>query len=170
MNTQTNTHRLNKYHTFIVRAILCLCVASTASADRTAVQTGEMTLLLEKAEQGLRVLSLKDNATGRELLAPDTPSLFGIELRHAKSAEQVTLAADSGWRRVEISDVDASGQRVLTFQEPADDRLKGISVEVKLLVSSAENALIWDLQVTNNSEQWAIWQIVFPQVTMRYMG
>ena len=170
MNAQTHTHRFNRCYTFIVWAVFCLCVASTAIAERTAVQTGEMTLLLEKTEQGLRILSLNDNATGRELLAPDTPSLFGIELRHAKSAEQVTLTADSGWRRVEISDADASGQRVITFQEPADNRLKGISVEVKLLVSGAESALVWDLQVKNNSEQWAIWQIIFPQVTVRYLG
>lgn len=170
MNVQTHTHRLNRRYTFIVWMALCLCFTSTASAERITVQTGEMTLLLEKAEQGLRVLSLKDNATGRELLAPDTPSLFGIELRHAKSAEQVTLAADSGWRRVEISSVDASGRRVLTFQEPTDDRLKGISVEVRLHVNDADSALIWDLKVTNKNEQWAIWQIVFPQVTMRYLG
>jgi len=170
MNAQTHTHRFNRCYTFIVWAVFCLCVASTAIAERKAVQIGEMTLLLKKTEQGLRILSLNDNATGRELLAPDTPSLFGIELRHAKSAEQVTLTADSGWRRVEISDADASGQRVITFQEPADNRLKGISVEVKLLVSGAESSLVWDLQVKNNSEQWALWQIIFPQVTVRYLG
>jgi len=170
MNAQKDTRRLNKYHIFIVRTILCLCVAGSASADRTAVRTGEMTLLLEKTEQGLRVLNLNDNATGRELLALDNPPLFSIELRHAKNAEQLTLAADSGWRRVEISDADASGQRILTFKESTDDRLKEISVEVKLLINDADSALIWDLKVANNNEQWAVWRVIFPRVTIRYLG
>ena len=170
MNAQIHAHRLNRCYTFIVLTVLCLYAASTASAERITVETGEMTLLLEKAEQGLRILSLKDNVTDRELFVPDAPSLFGIELRHAKSAEQVTLTADSDWGQVEISDMDAAGRRVLTFQKPVDGRLKEISVEVELLANTANSAFIWDLQVTNDSEQWAVWQVIFPQVTVRYLG
>jgi hypothetical protein len=170
MNAHIHTHRLNRHHTFFVLAALCLGVAGTAIAERTAVRSGDMNLVLEKMEHGLRVLSLNDNATGQELLVPEAPALFSIDLRLAKTEEHVTLAADSGWGRVGVSGADALGRRVLTFQEPADDRLKGISIEVTLLAKSAESALTWDLKVTNNNQQWALWEIIFPQVAVRYLG
>ncbi|OHB78816.1 MAG: hypothetical protein A2Z25_19345 [Planctomycetes bacterium RBG_16_55_9] len=170
MDTHKNTNKSNRYHEFIVWTIFCMCLVSTASADRTLVQAGAMNLLLEKEQEGVRVLSLFDNTTGQELLAPNTPPLFCIELRHAKTREQVTLAADTGWRRIEVSDADVSGRRFLSFGEPADERLKGISAKAKLQADSADSALTWDLQVTNNNEQWALWRIVFPQVAVKYLG
>jgi len=42
---------------------------------------------------------------------------------------------------VDVSEVDASNRRIVTFQETFDNRLKGISVEVKLDAVNAENAL-----------------------------
>jgi hypothetical protein len=118
----------------------------------------------------MRVTSLFDDVTNQELLAPDTSPLFCIEFRHATTKEQATLEADSGWRRIEVSDADASGQYVLSFQEPADGRLKDIRVNVKLLSDNVNSALIWDLQATNNSDQWAFWKITFPQVTVKSLG
>lgn len=136
----------------------------------TRVQAGDLNLVLEKAEQGVRVLSLFDEGAGQELLAPDSPPLFSLELRHGEKKEHLTLAADSGWHRADVSGVDASGTRVMTFQEPIDDHLNGISVEVKLLSDNKDNALTWDLQVTNDSKQLSLWRVVFPQVTVRYLG
>jgi hypothetical protein len=170
MNTHKDISKSNRCYKFITWLVFCLCAANTAIADRTLVQADSMNLVLEKTQQGICVRSLFDNTTGRELLAIDAPPLFGLELRHVKTRELVSLAADSGWRQVEVSNVDATGQRVLSFKEPADDRLKGISVEVKVLTDNAESALIWDLQVTNNSEQWALWRIIFPQVSVKYLG
>jgi len=118
----------------------------------------------------MRVLRLFDNNTGRELLSPNTSSIFSLELRHVKTRENVILVSDSGWRHIDISEVDASGRRILNFQNPADDRLTDISVKVKLLTEVDESALIWDLQVTNNSEQWSLWRIIFPQVSVKYLG
>jgi hypothetical protein len=170
MSIHKNTNRTNRFYKFIIWTALCLCAVSTASADQTLVQAGAMKLVLEKTQQGISMLSLFDNATGQELLAPNIPPLFCLELRYTKTKEQVALASDSGWRRIDVSNVDASGQRVLSFQELADDRLKEISVEVKLLTDSDENALIWDLQVTNNSELWSLWRVIFPQVSLKYLG
>ncbi len=170
MGTHKNTNRPNRRSEIIIWAVFCLCTANTAGAERIPVQAGDMRLVLEKTEQGMSVQSLFDNATAQELVAPNTLPLFSLELCHTGSKEQVTLAADTGWRRVDMSDVDASGQRVLTFQEPADERLKDISVEVELVVDTGESALIWDLQVTDDSEQWALWRIIFPQVVVKYLG
>ena len=170
MSTNKNTNRSNRFYKFIIWIVFCLCVVNVASADQTLVQAGSMKLVLEKVQEGMRVLSLFDNNTSQELLSPNTSSLFSLELHHVKTKELVTIAADAGWREVEVSNVDTTGQRVLSFKEPADDRLKGIGVEVRLLTDNAESALIWDLQVTNNSEQWALWHIIFPQVSVKYLG
>jgi len=134
------------------------------------VQAGDLNLVLEKAEQGLRVLSLFDDGAGQELLAPDSPGLFSLEVRHGENKEHITLAADSGWHRVKVSGIDASGMRVLTFREPIDDRLNGISVEIKLTSDNKDSALTWNLQATNDSEQLSLWRVVFPQITVRYLG
>jgi hypothetical protein len=170
MSTHKNIIKSNRCYKFIIWLVLCLCVVNTASADQTLVQAGTMKLVLEKTQQGICIRSLFDNTTDQELLAMDTLPLFSLELRHVKTKERVTLVADSGWQRVEVSNVDASGQRILTFKEPADGRLKGISVEVRLLTENADSALIWDLQVTNNSEQWSFWRIIFPQIVVKYLG
>jgi hypothetical protein len=170
MKAYKKISKSNRCYRFIIWLAFFSCAANTASADQTSVQAGEMKLVLAKAQEGIRILSLFDNSTGQELLAPDAPPLFSLELRHVKTREPLTLAADSGWRQVEVSDADAAGQRILSFEEPADERLKGISVEVRLLTDDADSALIWDLKVTNNSEQWSLWRIIFPQVAVKYLG
>jgi len=170
MNTYKNTSRFNRCYVIIVCTLLCLSIVNTASADRTSVQAGDMKLVLEKTEQGMSMLSLFDNATGQEFLAPKGPPLFSIELRNAKTKEKVTLAADAGWCRVDMSDTVVSGERILTFQEPADGRLKDISVKIELLSDAGESALTWDLQVTNDCEQWALWRVIFPHVSVKYLG
>jgi hypothetical protein len=135
-----------------------------------SVQAGDMKLMMEKTEQGISLLSLFDNIAGQELLSPNPPSLFSVELRHIKTKKHMTLVADSGWSQVDVSDADASGQRVLIFHEPINEDLKEISVEIKLLTNTGDSALIWDLQVTNNNEQWALWRIIFPQIALKNLG
>jgi len=170
MNAHKNIGKLNLFSISIIQAVFCLCIINTTSAGQKSVRAGNMNLLLEVTQQGVSIQGLIDNATGRELLAPDAPPLFSFELRNVRSRELVTLAADSGWRRIEMSDMDASGQHVLSFKEPVDDHLKGIGAEVRIITDNADSALIWDLKVTNASEQLALWRIIFPQVTVRYLG
>ncbi len=136
----------------------------------TRIQAGDLNLVLEKAEQGMRVLSLFDESTAQELLAPNSPGLFSLEVRHIKNKEQTTLSADSGWRRIELSDADTSGSRVLTFQDPLDNRLKGISAEVSLCSDNKNSSLTWDMQVANDNEQLSLWRVVFPQITVKRLG
>ena len=105
-----------------------------------------MQLVLEKAEQGLRIVSLTDTAAGQELLAGNALPLFSITMRDTKTKELLTIAADSGWRQVDISADGATGSRKLTLADPVDDRLKGIRIEVALDTQEAENAVMWNLQ------------------------
>ena len=154
------------FRAFAVFLTLWLLIAGRLGAE----QAGDLNLVLEKTEQGLRVVSLFDDGAGQELLAAGSPALFSVELRHSNKKDRATLAADSGWRRVDVSDRDAAGVRIWTFQEPIDERLSGISVEVKLLSDNKDSALTWDLQVINDSNQWGLWQVIFPQIAMRYLG
>lgn len=111
-----------------------LAVTSATSAEQTTessqgqspsnqvvVTAGDLRMIIEKTPQGMHARNLTDTATGQELLADDPPPLFSAVFREAKTKEQLTVAADSGWRQVDISEtVDPGGYR-LTFTMPIDD-------------------------------------------------
>lgn len=140
------------------------------SSNRVIVEAGDLRIVLEKAEQGLRVLSLADTAAGQELLAGDSPALFSAILREATTKEMLTIAADSGWQRVDASQGDTSGGYKLTFAAPVDGRLKGLRVEATIEPERAANAVTWALHVANDNPQWGLWHVVFPQVSVRDLG
>jgi len=141
-----------------------------SSAKQVIVEAGDLRMVLEKGEHGLRIRSLTDTAAGQDLLASDAPPLFSAAFREVKTKELLTVAADSGWQQAEVSQSANSGGYKLTFATPADDRLKGIRVEITLATQKAENALTWDLQVANDNSQWGLWRVVFPAVSVRDLG
>ena len=134
------------------------------------VEAGDLKLVLEKTDQGIRVLSLLDANNSQELLAAEALPLFSVTLRDTKTKELLTATSDSGWRQVETLQSNAVEGRKLTFGSPIDDRLKGIRVEVTLDANNADNALEWDLQIVNDKSQWALWRVVFPQVSVKHLG
>jgi hypothetical protein len=134
------------------------------------VEAGEMNLILERRPGGIRLLSLFDTAAGRELLAAEASPLFTIDVRDSQTKEHVSITASMGWHRVQVSEPDASGRRVATFEDLADARLKGIRVTMELFADKSSNALDWDLQVINDSERWGLWRVTFPQVTVSRPG
>jgi hypothetical protein len=159
---------------FVTNAVCAQQAGETAqgpsSSSRVVVEAGDLRMILEKAEQGLRVLSLVDVAAGQELFANDRLALFSATVRDTKTKELLTITADSGWRQVDVSHDDTAGRYKLTFAAPVDDRLKGIRVEVTLAPQKSENAVTWDLQVANDSPQWGLWHVVFPQIAIRDLG
>ena len=134
------------------------------------VEAGDLKLVLEKTEQGIRVLSLLDARTNQELLAPGALPLFSVTLRDTDTKELLTLTSDSAWRQVETLKSDTAGGRKLSLSMPMDDRLKGIRVELDFHTEKAESAISWDMQVTNDNRQWALWHIVFPQISVKCLG
>jgi hypothetical protein len=190
MAEQRNIIGRNRCHKFIIWLMWCLCIASKADADQVTLlaniaqepeaagrleqaieaEAGDLKLVLEKTEQGIRVLSLSDTRTGQELLAPHTLPLFSVTVRNTDTKELLTLTADSAWRQVETLQSETMGDRKLRFATPMDERLKGISVEIELHAEKAESAMEWDLQIANKNSQWALWTVVFPQVSVRYLG
>lgn len=133
-------------------------------------EAGDMKLVLEKTEQGIHVLSLFDARANQELLAPGSLPLFSVTLRDIDTKELLTLTADSAWRQVETLQSETAGGRKLSLSMPMDDRLKGIRVELDLHTEKAESAISWDMQVINDNRQWALWHVVFPQVSVKYLG
>jgi hypothetical protein len=140
------------------------------SSNRVVVDAGDLRLVLEKAPQGLRVLSLADTATSQELLAEDSPALFSATLRETKTKELLTITADSGWQQVDVSQGNTSGGYKLTFTTPVDERLKGLRIEATIVPEKAGNAVTWTLHVANDNPQWGLWHVVFPQVSVRDLG
>ncbi|MGD8500529.1 MAG: DUF6259 domain-containing protein, partial [Phycisphaerales bacterium] len=133
-------------------------------------EAGDLKLVLERTEQGIRTLSLLDTTTGRELLAPETLPLFSAVLRDTKTKELLTVTADSGWGQVDVFEGDATAGDKLTFRTPIDARLRGIRAEVKLHSDETNSAFKWDLEVVNDNRQWGLWRVVFPQVSVKHLG
>ncbi len=162
---------------------LWLIIAASVSADPTAegargqspssrvvVEAGDLRMVLDKAPQGLRILSLTDMAASQELLAPDSPALFSVTLREAKTKEMLTITADSGWQQVDVVQENTGGAHKLTFAAPIDDRLKGLRIEATAEPDRATNAVSWDLHIASDNPQWGLWHVVFPQVSVRDLG
>ena len=136
MQGQKNTHLRLSAMSLACLGWWLLLTSAACCPDRAGpghrVEAGDLRMVLEKAPQGLRVLSLTDTANNQELLAGEPLPLFSATVRDTKTKEMLTLTADSGWRQVEVSRDDATGQYKLTFAAPVDDRLKGIRVEATL--------------------------------------
>jgi len=145
-------------------------VQSATSPNRAVVEAGDLRVVLEKAEQGVRLLHVTDTGTNQEWVGGEVLPLFSITMRDTQTKELVTLAADAGWREVVISPNDGTGNRQLALADPVDDRLKGLHIEVTLEPQRAENAVTWDLQAGNDNPRWGLWHVVFPQVLVKELG
>jgi hypothetical protein len=159
----------------LIAGAVCAQQANTtaqdlASSNRVVVEAGDLRMILGKAPQGLHVLSLADTASNQELLAGDSLPLFSATLREVKTKEMVTVAADSGWQQVDVSQEAVGGGYTLTFDAPVDERLKGLRVKAAIEPQRATNAVTWALHVADDNPQWALWHVVFPQVSVRDLG
>jgi len=134
--------------------------------NRTAIEAGDLKLVLEKGEQGIRPISLLDKIENQQLLAADSSSLFSATLRNAKTKEQVSIHAASGWSQVDIEKPEEKNRYVLTFRQPVDNRFRGIDVTVTLTPQNSDHAFQWDIHITNNNTEWSLWHVVFPQLSL----
>jgi len=162
------------WHGFVadrVCAAAAIVAGSDVSApDRIALKSGDLQLVLEKKEQGLRVASLTDLVTKTELNPAEPAPLFSVVLRDVQTKDLLTVTADSGWKQVDVASSGVTGAHKFAFVAPMDDRLQGIRVEVRLKVEADDSALTWDLQITNDNPRWALWHIVFPRTAVRDLG
>lgn len=136
----------------------------------TRIDAGTMNLILEKDLKGIGIASLFDTIAGRELLATNPLSLFSLDLRDSITRQHSILSADTGWNQTEISQADASGRRVIVLQNPTDNRFQGIKIEITIHPVKTSDAVNWNLQVTNTNDQWTLWRVIFPQVSLNDLG
>ena len=145
-------------------------------ATWTTLEAGDLSLILERAPDGLRLLDLFDSARDQKF-APARPlPLFAVTLRRLNTNESVTLAADQGWKEVGISaDASASlasnpGPLLLRWQTPTDARLGNLRVIARVVPETATASLRWALTVENPPAGWSVWRVVFPQVAVADLG
>ncbi len=132
--------------------------------DQLLSMAGDLQLSLQQTASGISLLGLSDLVTQRELLAPSHLPLFVLKLRHSGDREEVLMTADAGWRTVGI---DSQVRRItLAWDQPENGRLSGIRVNATATADPECHAWRWALQVRNESADWTIWRVIFPQLAL----
>ncbi len=129
---------------------------------------GDMGIVLERTDGGIRVQSLYDLLRERELLGTDNPPLFTLTLRDPQTRETTALHAEDGWQEVRVE--KSRGGFTLRWSKPRDTRFAGLSVTAQAQTDSRQHAIRWNLQVYNASQQWSLWRVIFPQVAVAELG
>lgn len=142
----------------------------------TTLEAGDLSLILERAPDGLRLLDLFDSARD-QTFAPARPRpLFTVTLRRLGTNESVRLVAHQGWKEVVIS-AEASASPasdpeplVLRWQTPTNAGFGNLRVMARVVPETASAALRWTLTVENPPAGWSVWRVVFPQVAVADLG
>ena len=132
------------------------------------LRAGELGVAFQMAGDGASPRSIFDLEAGTELMADDAAPFFTVTLRHTETKEKVTLTAERGWRSATL-DRTRDGM-AMVWDGPADTRMPGLRVTAKATPDADNHAWKWSLYVENNSADWSIWDVVFPQVALREFG
>ncbi len=126
---------------------------------------GDLGLALERTDDGIRLQSLFDRKTNRELLATPSLPLFQITLRHLPTKREVQLNADSGWKQVHWQRIGEATW--LLWEQPKE---VGKGVIVSLVAGLVANSIIWQMNITNLPADWSILRVTFPQLAIADLG
>jgi hypothetical protein len=129
---------------------------------------GDLRLLLERTEAGVRVVQLLDAASGAQLLAPQPLPLFSLMLRHGDTGREVSMAADAGWGKAQIERL-GGGRLKLVWSDAQPDGLNGLRVEAEATPDAAAGAIRWTLRA-GSPAGWQLRQLAFPQVAVADLG
>ena len=132
---------------------------------------GDLGLLLERNENGVRIVQLLDAVSGVQLLASPSRPLFSLTLRRADTGDEVQVAADDGWRTIGIEPLD-TGRLRLTWsdaQQDGLDGLDGLQVEAIAAPVPDDHAIRWTFRVESPAG-WILRQVAFPQVAIADLG
>ena len=151
-----------------VRGSLAGGVGET-SGRLDCVERGDLGLALQRAEGGVRLASLYDSSSRRQLLAPQVLPLFDLTLRHVMSKETLQLKADAGWTECEVTTSDPAKGAEIRWQRPAEKRLEGLRVVAQILPGPT-CAFHWRLKVEGVPAEWSVWKLRFPQLAVADLG
>ena len=138
-------------------------------AGWNVLTAGNLGMILQQVEGGIRLVSLDEVASRRQLLAAKVLPLFEITLRQAATKETLRLGADNGWNGCKVLVPDSSKGAEIRWQRPADRRLQELSVVAKV-VPHAVGAFHWTLRVEGVPADWSVWQVRFPQLAVADLG
>jgi hypothetical protein len=138
-------------------------------AGWTVLSAGDLGLILQRSEGGVRLASLYDSSSRRQLLAPQVLPLLDLTLRHVTSKEMLQLKADAGWTDCEVTTTDAAKGAEIRWQRPAEKRLDGLRVVAQVLPGPT-GAFHWRLKVEGVPAAWSVWKARFPQLAVADLG
>jgi hypothetical protein len=145
-------------------------VGGQRPASWTVVTAGDLGLILTRSDDGLRLLSLCDSAADHEFLLPSPLPLFALTLRDAQKKQDVRLAADAGWQEVEVVTAKADQGIEVRWLRPKQEGLDGLRVTARAMPDRPAGAICWKLEVSNESKNWIVRRVVFPQIALAELG
>lgn len=148
-------------------------VSGRVPAGWTVVSAGDLTMVLERTDDGIRLLNLCDSRNRQRLAGPQPLPLFSLALRHAETSEELRIDGDSGWKvtRVEpLSTAEGVGAVELRWERPADERLGELRVTARAVPETASHTLAWRFSAEGQSAPWSLWRVVFPQAAIPDLG
>jgi len=143
--------------------------AGQPPAGWTVLTAGNLGLTVQQGEGGIRLTSVYDIASRRQLLAADALPLFALALRPVGSKEILRLDATAGWTACTVQMPDSLQGAELCWQTPTDRRLGELRV-VARVVPDAVGAFRWTLRVDGVPADWSVWQVHFPQLALADLG
>ncbi len=138
--------------------------------DWTILTAGDLGLIIERIDGGIRLLSLFDSAAGQEFMVPSPLPLFALSLRETEKKQDVRLAADAGWEKVEVVAGKPGEDVEIRWQRPRQQGLDDLRVTVRATADRQAGAIRWRLKVDNGSKTCSVRRVVFPQIALAEPG
>ena len=136
--------------------------------DWTAVTAGRTGMVIEKLQDGIRLVDLVDTEKGAAFLSEDSPPLFSLKLRRPDDGKEVVLSGERGWSECAVEKSADEKRITLSWKRPKDTALEGLggdfTVTMSAKLNDENNAIIWDdIRVAGVGPKWSVWEVSTPQ-------
>lgn len=138
-----------------------------ASASLKFVRSGNMGLAFFLRKDGFQLVSAYDFVARQELLSQQNVPLLNATLRKGKATANTSIDSVSGWQACKFSETGQGFSIDLTRALGGGQALKATITARKDAVNSAWS---WDLKLQNQTRDWSIDKVTFPQAAMADWG
>ena len=147
--------------------------SASQSTDSTALpatwqffKSGNLGLAIDVKNNTVNLVSLFDLNNKIELSAKEKKPLFEINVTNTQSGEEKNLLANDVWSNCTINR-RAGG---FTINEIINQNGININVTATAIADTAASAWHWKMIVKNNSAQWSIASVTYPQIAIANLG